>query len=99
MTKVLLGFFMLFSCSAISGSFESIVNLKNTKEVAKLEQSMEAQGMSLLSIKDVYLDTGLRPKCPCELYEVVYKADSGETKTFAIDYEFLPGIAKIREVK
>lgn len=84
MKKIITTLTMIISLSSYATNSPSVIQLIGySDQVIKLEADMNERGLSLLSIKDSFLESGLRPKCPCEKFEVVFKGNA-ETKSFTI---------------
>lgn len=77
----------LLALAFLTVSFQSqafsIQDLLDHKDVVALEKRMEGKSFQLASVVDVYASKGVRPRCPCESYElkfVTYKNGEKETK-------------------
>lgn len=98
MKKIILGLAMFFSLSSFATNFATVIQLLGySNEVIKLEEEMSAEGMSLVSIKDVYLENDIHPKCPCDKFEIIFKGGS-DTRSFIVSTEgFVDKKITIRE--
>jgi hypothetical protein len=65
--------FLVFIASVSSyANIDSIKFLLDQKEVKKLEERLKGQSFTLSKIEDVYAESGVRPRCPCESYSLTF---------------------------
>jgi hypothetical protein len=76
--KFLVLFMILFSMGSFAAE-SRLAKVLDSKEMIELTEKLNAKGLQMLSLKDVYVEKGVRPRCPCDLYEVTFVKKSFST--------------------
>lgn len=70
--KTLLTLIVLMSSLSSFASVESVKLVLDQPEVEKLAEGLKAKSFELSKIEDVYAESGVRPRCPCDAYKMTF---------------------------
>jgi len=83
--KSLLVALSMMTSLMVFASANDIAKVLSTTEAKNIEEQMQDEGMRLLSVKDLHVETGVFPRCICSKVELEYKnLSSGEISKFTI---------------
>lgn len=60
------------SLSTFAAGLDTIKNVLDQKEVEELTLKLEEKGYNLTTVTDRYAQSGIRPRCICESFELAF---------------------------
>lgn len=77
MKTITLLFALSLSLSSFAAGIDTVRNVLDQKEVLDLEAKLAEKGFSLTTVTDRYAQSGVRPRCICESFELSFSKYSG----------------------
>jgi hypothetical protein len=70
--KALLSLIVLIASLNSLASVDSIKLVLVQTEVEKLAETLRAKSFELSKVEDVFAESGVRPRCPCDSYKLTF---------------------------